>query len=175
MKYKNDFLVIIKGFIIGSSMSVPGISGGTMAILLGIYDKLIHSISNFLSDIKSNFIFLLKFVFGTGLGIGSLAFVIKWLLDRYPYLGVLGISTVVGIFLITKPIEWAMNRYSQQTYFIIIGFVLGSTVEIFRAKILPAIPSEASYTWWIPAALISIVLFVAGFAAINSLSKYSEE
>jgi len=78
MKYKNDFLVIIKGFIIGSSMSVPGISGGTMAILLGIYDKLIHSISNFLSDIKSNFIFLLKFVFGTGLGIGSLAFVIKW-------------------------------------------------------------------------------------------------
>ena len=283
MKYKNDFLVIIKGFIIGSSMSVPGISGGTMAILLGIYDKLIHSISNFLSDIKSNFIFLLKFVFGAGLGIGSLAFVIKWLLDRYPlfisffflgavfggipalvlktkekkiktssiiycllgfaivisigfvptnsfsitagtglihylkllvtgiiiaialvlpgistshmlivlgmydsvlvaitkfdiiYLGVLGISTVVGIFLITKPIEWAMNRYSQQTYFIIIGFVLGSTVEIFRAKILPAIPSEASYTWWIPAALISIVLFVAGFAAINSLSKYSEE
>lgn len=45
---------MFKGFIIGSSMSVPGISGGTMAILLGIYDKLIHSISNYFKDIKGN-------------------------------------------------------------------------------------------------------------------------
>ncbi len=62
---------MLKGFVIGSSMSVPGVSGGTMAILLGIYDKLISSISNFLKDIKGNTIFLVKFCLGAGLGIGG--------------------------------------------------------------------------------------------------------
>ncbi len=37
---------IIKGFIIGASMLVPGASGGTMAIILGIYDELIHAVSD---------------------------------------------------------------------------------------------------------------------------------
>ena len=49
---RNSLFIIFKGFIIGSSMSVPGVSGGTMAILLGIYAKLISSISHFL-DRKS--------------------------------------------------------------------------------------------------------------------------
>ena len=53
----SNFMIILKGFIIGSSMSVPGVSGGTMAILLGIYDKLIGSVSNFTKDIKKNFNF----------------------------------------------------------------------------------------------------------------------
>ena len=59
-KFKKDLVIILKGFIIGSSMSVPGVSGGTMAILLGIYDKLIGAISNFLKDIKGNTILSLK-------------------------------------------------------------------------------------------------------------------
>jgi len=50
---KDDLFTIVKGYIIGSSMSVPGVSGGTMAILLGIYDRLISSISNFLKTSKA--------------------------------------------------------------------------------------------------------------------------
>ena len=38
---RNYIYTIIKGFIIGASMLVPGFSGGTMAMILGIYDKLI--------------------------------------------------------------------------------------------------------------------------------------
>lgn len=49
---------VVKGFIIGASMSVPGVSGGTMAILLGIYDKLIHAVSHFLKTRKRKFVFL---------------------------------------------------------------------------------------------------------------------
>ena len=68
---KSNFIIILNGFIIGSSMGVPGISGGTMAIILGIYDKLINSISHFLCDIRGNIIFLLKFIIGAGVGISS--------------------------------------------------------------------------------------------------------
>jgi putative membrane protein len=278
---KNDLILMFKGFIIGSSMSVPGISGGTMAILLGIYDKLIGSISNYFKDIKGNTLYLSKALLGSFIGIGSLAFVIQWLLNNYPiyvsffflgaviggvpallkktqentmkisslmyiliglmivisisfiptgnfsivsgsgfvhylmvlvtgiiialalilpgistshmllvmgmyetllkaittmdivYIGVLGISTVIGVFLITKPIEWTMNTYTKQTYFVIIGFVLGSTAEIFSDKILPAIPVNADSIWWISSILISMITFTLGFRAISSLSRFS--
>lgn len=274
---------MLKGFVIGSSMSVPGVSGGTMAILLGIYDKLISSISNFLKDIKGNTIFLVKFCLGAGIGIGSLAFVIQWALEKFPfiisflflgavvggipalyvktkekkfrissfiyfvlglaiviaigfiptgnfdislgsgishiimilitgiiialalvlpgistshmllvlglydsmliaitnfdviYIGVLGVSTLVGVFLITKPLEYLMNHFPHQTYCMIIGFVIGSTSEIFSEKILPAIPNGATLSWWIPSILMAAAALVLGYIAIISLSKFSND
>lgn len=50
-----NFLVhILKGIVIGIATLVPGVSGGTMAIIVGIYDELIHSISSFFQDIRKN-------------------------------------------------------------------------------------------------------------------------
>ena len=282
-KLKSNLAIILKGFVIGSSMSVPGVSGGTMAILLGIYDKLISSISNFLKDLKGNIIFLMKFCIGAAAGIGSLAFVIKWLLEQFPlpvsffflgaviggipalynktketrlklssaiyfliglivviaigfipvgnfdissgsglihylmvlgtgiiialalvlpgistshmlivlgmydtmllaitelnlvYIGIVGVSTVVGIFLITKPIEWTLKKFPHQTYCMIIGFVLGSTSEIFRDKIIPAVPDTMELSWWVPTVIISIITFVLGYFAILYLSRFSND
>lgn len=45
---------ILKGMIIGLANIIPGVSGGTMAVSMGIYDKIIHCISHFFSDIKKN-------------------------------------------------------------------------------------------------------------------------
>ena len=48
------------GVIIGSSMLIPGVSGGTTAIILGIYDKLIKSVSDIFGNFRKNIVFLLE-------------------------------------------------------------------------------------------------------------------
>ena len=75
---------LVKGFFVGSSMSVPGVSGGTMAMILGIYDELISSVSTFTKQIKRNFFFLLQFLFGACIGIFLLASVLGELKEKYP-------------------------------------------------------------------------------------------
>ena len=57
---------ILYGAVIGASMLIPGVSGGTMAIILGIYDRLISSVSNIIKKPKENLPFL-AFVFLGGL------------------------------------------------------------------------------------------------------------
>ena len=51
---------LFKGMIIGATMLVPGVSGGTMAIILGIYDKMVSAVSSFLKDKKRSFVETVK-------------------------------------------------------------------------------------------------------------------
>lgn len=74
----------IKGFFVGSSMSIPGVSGGTMAMILGIYGELIRSVSSFFKNIKKHTLFLLQFVIGAGLGFFLLASLLGKLKEAYP-------------------------------------------------------------------------------------------
>lgn len=66
MDYIRNF---IKGIVVGIATLVPGVSGGTMAIVLGLYDRLIHSVSAFFKDWKKNFFFLFQVGAGGLLGI----------------------------------------------------------------------------------------------------------
>lgn len=63
---------------------IPGVSGGTMAVVLGIYDRLIGSLSALRTDFKKSLLFL--FPVGVGAGVGILLFssLIKLLLSHYP-------------------------------------------------------------------------------------------
>lgn len=68
-KKDNNLLTALKGLIIGGTMLVPGVSGGSMAMILGIYDRLISSVSSFMKNKKGNLIFLMVFSMGGILGI----------------------------------------------------------------------------------------------------------
>ena len=58
--------LMLKGFLIGAFMLIPGVSGGTMAMIFGIYEKLLSCISSFSSHKKENFLFLFRFMIGSG-------------------------------------------------------------------------------------------------------------
>lgn len=75
---------LIKGAIIGIANIIPGVSGGTMAVSMGIYDKLIHCITHLFSELKKNIAFLLPIILGAGIGVVGLSFIIEYLFDVAP-------------------------------------------------------------------------------------------
>lgn len=94
----------LKGLIIGGTMLVPGVSGGSMAMIIGIYDRLISSVSSFLKDKKRNFLFLLLFCLGS----------------------------VTGMVLLAKPLLGIIERYTLPSMYFFIGAVAGGIPLIFR-------------------------------------------
>jgi putative membrane protein len=84
MKIKNFLLSALKGAAIGIAMIIPGVSGGTLAVLLGIYDQMIDAISNLTKKFKESFLFLLPIVIGALVGIVAMYFPLKYALTKAP-------------------------------------------------------------------------------------------
>lgn len=61
-------ILILKGILFGISNAIAGVSGGTIAVITGIYDKLIYSISHIFSDTKVALKFLIVFFIGVAIG-----------------------------------------------------------------------------------------------------------
>ena len=95
---------IIKAICVGGTMMVPGVSGGSMAMLLGIYDKLISAVSNFTKDIKGN----LKF------------------------LGTFCVGGLLGILLFSKPILFMLEQYPMVTLYFFMGAIAGGIPMIYK-------------------------------------------
>ncbi|MDO4756272.1 MAG: DUF368 domain-containing protein [Parabacteroides sp.] len=97
---KDYSLLVFKGMAMGAADVVPGVSGGTIAFIVGIYEELINSIKSingaslkllftgkftaFWQAVNANF--LLSIVTGIGISVFSLAKIITWLLTDYPIL-----------------------------------------------------------------------------------------
>ena len=85
MKVKEFLINTAKGGAIGLAMIIPGVSGGTLAVLLGVYDKLIESVGNLFKDFKKSFSFLLPILLGAILAFAALYFPLKYALKYAPF------------------------------------------------------------------------------------------
>ena len=72
---------ILEGIIIGIANIIPGVSGGTMMVAMGIYDKLIESITHLASQFKKSMRFLIPIFIGIGIAIVALSRLFEFL-DR---------------------------------------------------------------------------------------------
>ncbi|MED9904284.1 MAG: DUF368 domain-containing protein [Lachnospiraceae bacterium] len=75
---------ICKGAVIGIANIIPGVSGGTMAVSMGIYDKLIHCITHLFKEFKKSILFLLPIVIGAAVAIVACAFGLEYLFLKFP-------------------------------------------------------------------------------------------
>lgn len=76
---------IIRGILIGIANVIPGVSGGTMAVSLGIYDRMISSVTGIIRHFKESLLFLLQIFIGMGIGIVGFAYAIEFLFEKYPF------------------------------------------------------------------------------------------
>ena len=92
------FFNFLRGIVIGIAEIIPGISGGTMAVLMNIYSDLIAAISNFKQQFKQSFFLLFPLLLGMGMSILALSHIIKNLLLSYPMqMNFLFLGLILGI------------------------------------------------------------------------------
>ena len=97
-------ILFMKGAAIGVATLIPGVSGGTMAILLGVYDLMINGISDFLQDWKK---YLVPFI-------------------------ELGLGAVTGILLLSSLVSSLLKSYEIPMQFLFIGIILGGLPALIK-------------------------------------------
>ncbi|QGY46020.1 DUF368 domain-containing protein [Maribellus comscasis] len=163
-----DYLVLVlKGMGMGAADVVPGVSGGTIAFITGIYEELINSIKsinlNALKLILSgkiadfwkaiNGTFLVCVLLGIGISVFSLAKGLKYLLDNHPVLVwsfFFGLIVASAIYVARTIKKWNIPT--------VVAGIAGIIVAYFITVITPA---EANTTTWF--------IFVSGAIAICAM------
>lgn len=88
---------VLKGMVIGIANIIPGVSGGTMMVAMGIYDKLIHCITHLFSEFKKSVMFLLPIALGMGVAIIASSFGLEYLFQHFPIqTNLLFIGLIIG-------------------------------------------------------------------------------
>ncbi len=101
---KKRLLLIIKGFIIGVANIVPGVSGGTLAITMGLYEDIIGAVNHFFSNFKKNLQLLIP----------------------------IGLGVVFAILLGSRLLEYSFTNYPVATTLLFAGLVTGGIPFLFR-------------------------------------------
>ena len=163
----NDLGVFLRGMLMGAADVVPGVSGGTMALITGIYHTLLRSISSI--DIEAarlvlqgrwrdawkhvNGRFLAVLIAGIGVSIVSLAQVILWTMANYPlplwsfFFGLIAASALV--------LQKQVGGYDFPS------FILSLLAAAFAAGFVFWVPANISAAPW--------MFFGAGFVAICAM------
>ena len=184
-KLKDYAVLMLKGMGMGAADVVPGVSGGTIAFIVGIYDELINSIKSinleslklffsgkwatFWKKINGNFLFFL--LAGIGISVFSLAKLITWLLVNQP---ILVWSFFFGLVLastwfVSKDIkEWK----NWKTW---VAFVIGVVVAFYITVATPAeTPSNLLFIFLCGAIAICAMILpgISGSFILVLLGKY---
>lgn len=156
MKFLLD---ILRGCAIGIANIIPGVSGGTLAVSMGIYDKIIGSVTGLFRHFKKSVTTLLPYAVGMALGLLGLSFIIEYLFANYPLPTVL---FFIGLILGGVPAIW--SRLDRQKAGIpgVILFVVFFVMLI----LLPVIAGEERTDLVLTADIVtSLKLFVVGIIA----------
>lgn len=183
---------ILSGVVIGVANIIPGVSGGTMMVAMGIYDQLISAITGLFKEFKKSITFLLPIGIGMALGIVVLSKIIALMFDNIPFqTNCLFIGLILGSFpFILKNVKGHTIRVQHMIVCLLFfAIVVGSAlmgesageeatlvggivpmVKLFGVGII------ASATMIIPGVSGSMVLMLLGYydAIVSNISVFIE-
>ena len=102
---------IIKGTLIGTANILPGISGGTLAISMGVYEQILHALTHLHKETKKSLSTLFPYILGILGGIVGLSFTMEYLFDTWPLQTNL---TFMGLIFGGLPAVFAQIRKPRQ-------------------------------------------------------------
>lgn len=181
---------VLKGMVIGIANIIPGVSGGTMMVAMGIYDKLIHCITHLFSEFKKSVLFLLPIAVGMLIAIAGSSFGLSWLFENFPiqtnllFVGLIlgGLPAIckkvkgnkvkighilAGILFFALVVVFAAMGESEGAA-ADLSFGIGNVLKLFGVGII------ASATMVIPGVSGSMVLMLMGFyhPVLNAIKDF---
>lgn len=117
---KKDISVGIKGYLMGAANVIPGVSGGTIALITGIFEEIIAALDSFSSPATWKALFsgrLREF----------------WSLIHGRFLLALAVGVGVSIFSLAKLMVYVLNNYPIQTWAFFFGLIIASALIMFRS------------------------------------------
>lgn len=166
-----DWLLrLIKGMFIGSGFILPGVSGGALAAVFGIYERMITFLANLKKDFKKNVLFFVPVGLGMAAGVFLLAFPIDYLLkSAETYVMWFFIGCILGTLpSLLKQAAKKGRKYWHIGLAMVIcagAYVLFQSLESAGAVTL----SQGFFTWMLAGALIGLGVVVPGLSPSNLL------
>lgn len=135
MNIKETVILFIKGLAIGIANAIPGVSGGTLAFVLGVYEKLTYAISSLPSSLLKP----------------------KELLSHLKVLIPVGIGAIISIFVFLNAIVYLFDNFPVPTQMFFVGLILGSLPLISRS--VKKFDIKAFLFFFIGAAIMAIFVY----------------
>ena len=171
---------ILRGVVIGVANIIPGVSGGTMMVSMGVYDTLIHSITHLFKEFWKSIKALLPYVVGMLIGILAFASLISWGLENYELpTNTLFIGLILGgLAPLVKKINWKkINAAAVIAFVLLFALIIwlglqnrdniqnAETIDmnVGQAFVMVLLGMVASGTMIIPGVSGSLVLMLLGY------------
>ena len=190
---KNLINQLLRGVVIGVANIIPGVSGGTMMVSMGIYDTLIHCITHLFKEFKKSIKTLLPYAVGMLVGIVALASVINWGLENHPLpTNTLFIGLILGGLgpLLKKVDTKKINAAAVIAFIALFALIIwlgvqrkdsiqnaeSINMDVLQMLIMVFIGMIASATMIIPGVSGSLVLMLLGYykPVVNALSTLKD-
>lgn len=160
---------IIRGVFIGVANIIPGVSGGTIALSMGIYEKIISAINNIRKEFKNSVKTLLPYGIGAVLGIVILSFVIEFCLEKFELPTLMAFVGLIlgGLPPIIKRVE---NEKFKITH--LLSFLLFAAVIIVPTLIADkfAVVRELTFSFGSVILMFALGILAAGSMVVPGVS-----
>lgn len=192
MRPKDCLILFIKGFILGVANVIPGVSGGTLAVSLGLYERVLECVTTLFKKFKENLTFIMPIALGIGVAILSTSKLVTYALTNFKAQTIFLFVGLIfgGISLIMKKVKGQKSFFNICVLCIVFIFVLGlnfvktdtfsisfTNMKIIDYVLLALVGFIASSAMVIPGISGSFVLMVFGYyemimATISHLTTF---
>lgn len=167
-----DWLLrLIKGIFIGSGFILPGVSGGALAAVFGIYERLIAFLANIRKEFKKNILYFLPVGLGGLAGVVVLSFAVSYFLEVYE---AQILWFFIGCIMGTVPALWKeagkKGRKPRHIVILLTSFAISLAFLVFGQTLFAGGQIEQNFgTWTFAGALVGLGVIVPGMSPSNFL------